>query len=119
MGSRSFKDLVVWQRSIALVKAVYELSNAFPRDENFGLSSQLRRAAFSIPSNIAEGSKRGSAKDFSQFLRIAMGSAAEVETQLIIVEEIYPSSKIQPALVLLDEVQKMLAVLLSRLGTKN
>lgn len=119
MGSKSFKDLVVWQRSIELVKEVYTLTREFPRSEDFALSNQLRRAAVSIPSNIAEGSKRGTTKDFSQFLRIAIGSAAELETQLTIVAQIYSQIQIRPALRLLDEVQKMLVVLLARLGTKN
>ena len=82
--SRSYRDLDVWNRSIALVKDLYEATSRFPRAENLGLVQQIRRAAVSIPSNIAEGQFRNSTKDFKQFLSIALGSAAELETQLII-----------------------------------
>ena len=69
---------------------VYQITRQLPQHELYALSSQLSRAAISIPSNIAEGSKRGTTKDFMQFLRIANGSAAEVETQLLLVKELYP-----------------------------
>jgi four helix bundle protein len=82
--SRSYRDLEVWKRSIALVKDIYEATSQFPPAENFGLVQQIRRAAVSIPSNIAEGQFRNSPKEFRQFLFIALGSAAELETQLII-----------------------------------
>jgi four helix bundle protein len=81
---RSFQDLVVWQRGIELVEQVYKMTTTFPKDEVFGLRSQLRRAAVSIPSNIAEGQARHSTKEFLNFLSIARGSLAELETQLII-----------------------------------
>lgn len=83
-----FKELEVWRRAIELVASIYELSGGFPESEKFGLTNQLRRAAVSIPSNIAEGSARHHAKDFIHFLRIADGSAAEVETQLIIASKL-------------------------------
>ncbi len=119
-SSRSFKDLIVWKRSIELAKEIYELSKAFPKNEEYVLTNQLRRAAVSIASNIAEGSKRGTQKDFIQFLRIAMGSAAELETQLIITGEIYSNVDRDRALMLLDEIQRMIAVLISKLHvTKN
>lgn len=119
-SSRSFKDLTVWQRSIELTKETYKLSSVFPKQEDFALTSQLRRAAVSIPSNIAEGSKRGTQKDFVQFLRIASGSAAELETQLIIVQEVYSGTDCKRALDLLDETQRMLAALISKFFlTKN
>jgi four helix bundle protein len=107
-GSRSFKDLIVWQRSMELVKEVYKITRKFPRSEGFALSSQLRRAAVSIPSNIAEGSKRGTQKDFLQFLRIAVGSSAEVETQMLIAKDEYSQVDYTKGLALLAEVQRML-----------
>jgi hypothetical protein len=78
--SRSYRDLEVWKRSIELVKDIYEATSQFPPAENFGLVQQIRRAAVSIPSNIAEGQFRNSTKEFKQFLAIALGSAAEVKT---------------------------------------
>ncbi len=80
MYVESFKQLIVWQRSMELARALYQATNAMPRSELYGLVSQMRRAAVSIPSNIAEGKKRKTRKDFLQFLRIADGSAAELET---------------------------------------
>lgn len=79
----SYKDLHVWQKSIQLVVAIYELTDLFPRSELLGLTSQMRRAAVSIPSNIAEGSRR-SKKEFKNFTQIAYGSGSELETQIII-----------------------------------
>jgi four helix bundle protein len=86
--SRSYRDLEVWKRSIALVKDIYEAASQFPPSENFGLVQQIRRAAVSIPSNVAEGQFRNSTKEFRQFLSIALGSAAELETQLIIANQV-------------------------------
>jgi four helix bundle protein len=79
---QSFRDLLVWQRSMQLAVAVYHLTQNFPREEQFGLTSQIRRAAVSIPSNIPEGQGRSSATEFRQFLAIARGSNCEVQTQL-------------------------------------
>ena len=81
---QSHENLVVWQKAVALSVAIYTLTDSFPQRETYGISSQMRRAAVSIPSNIAEGRKRGTAKDFAQFLRIAHDSLAELETQLLI-----------------------------------
>ena len=78
----NYLELNVWKKARVLVKKVYELTAEFPTDERFGLISQLRRCSVSIPSNIAEGSGRGSNKDFARFLSISMGSAFELETQL-------------------------------------
>lgn len=120
VGSRSFKDLLVWQRSMELVKEVYRITKQFPRSEEFALSSQLRRCAVSITSNIAEGSKRGTQKDFLQFLRITDGSSAELETQLLIAKDEYPKVDYVKAFALLDEVQRMLNKLCVSLNpTKN
>ena len=79
-----YKDLEVWKKAVELVTEIYRLTAAFPDSEKFGITNQMRRASVSIPSNIAEGSARHHAKDFIHFLRIADGSAAELETQLII-----------------------------------
>ena len=84
--SSDFKNLVAWQKAMDLVDAVYEVTRKFPREEMFGHTSQLQRAAVSIPSNIAEGQARFSKPDFQRFLRIARGSLAEVQTQLLIAE---------------------------------
>ncbi len=81
---RSYRDLLVWQRAMDLALAVYSLSRSFPEGERFALVSQLRRAAVSVPSNIAEGHARSSTRDFLRFLSIAVGSLAEIETQLLL-----------------------------------
>lgn len=83
MAVKSYQDLIAWQKAMDLVEAVYHLSARFPSDERFGLTAQVRRAAVSIPSNIAEGQAR-SPRDFARFLDIAQGSLAETETQLLI-----------------------------------
>lgn len=93
---KSFKDLEVWKLSIDFVEDVYKLTGAFPENEKFGLVSQMRRAAVSISSNIAEGQGRKNSKEFIQFLYIAKGSLAEIETQLIICERLgYTSNLIE------------------------
>ncbi|MEK9175227.1 MAG: four helix bundle protein [Patescibacteria group bacterium] len=89
MGN-GYKDLIVWQKSKKFCINVYKLTEEFPKSEIFGLTSQLRRAAVSIPSNIAEGSKRNTSKDQHQFYAIAYGSGAEIETQLEISKELFP-----------------------------
>ncbi len=83
-----FKKLQAWKQSRAFCKDVYELTSSFPNEERFGLTNQLRRAAVSIPSNIAEGSSRNSNKDFARFLAMAMGSAYEIETQILIATDL-------------------------------
>lgn len=80
----SYKDLIVWQKSILLCKEIYKVTENFPKSELYGLISQIRRSSVAIPSNIAEGQKRGHKTEYIQFLRIAYGSGAELETQLII-----------------------------------
>ena len=81
---RGFKDLIVWQRSVALAVEIYKITKEFPREEIYGLTSQIRRAAVSIPSNLAEGHARNTKSQFANFIDIALGSAAELETQLAI-----------------------------------
>lgn len=80
--THSHKDLIVWQKSMDLVVAVYKLTEKFPKSELYGITSQMRRCSVSIPSNIAEGRKRGGAKEYRQFLIIAISSAVELETQI-------------------------------------
>lgn len=115
MYVQSFKELFVWQKSMELVKQVYILTNEFPPAERYGLVSQMRRSAIAIPSNIAEGKKRKTRKDFLQFLRIADGSAAELETQIIISKELFPQHDFSKAQSLSEEVQKMLITMIKRL----
>ncbi|MBW1835006.1 MAG: four helix bundle protein [Deltaproteobacteria bacterium] len=83
-SSRSYRDLIVWKKSINLVTRIYNCTSSFPREEKFGITSQMRRAGTSIPANIAEGQARHGKKEFLQFLSIAQGSLAELETFLII-----------------------------------
>jgi|YelNatPaOPRAMG01_1025707.scaffolds.fasta_scaffold159719_1 four helix bundle protein len=85
---RSFKDLKVWQKSIELVKEIYHITKIFPKEENYGLSAQMRRTVISIPSNIAEGFRRRFIKEHKQFINIALGSCAELETHIIIAKEL-------------------------------
>jgi len=85
---QDFRKLTVWQRSHELTLKVYELSRAFPADEKFGLTSQLRRAAVSVELNLAEGSSRGSDADFRRFVQMALGSASEVECQLLLARDL-------------------------------
>jgi len=82
--AKNYRDLVAWQRAMDLVEAVYSLAKRFPQEEIYGLTSQVRRAVVSVPSNIAEGEGRNSPNDFARFLAIALGSLREVETQLFI-----------------------------------
>jgi four helix bundle protein len=84
----SYKDLIAWQKGMRLVTGIYEATRGFPRDEMYGLTSQLRRAAVSVPSNIAEGQARFSRKEFHHFLSLARGSLVEIETQLIIAQNL-------------------------------
>ena len=85
---KTYREIICWQKAIALVKSIYKLTNKFPQSEQFGLTSQLRRASISIPSNIAEGFGRGSNKDFRRFLDISRGSLFELQTQLYIAKEL-------------------------------
>lgn len=117
--SVSYKDLQVWQKACALVVSVYALTKQLPRDELYALSSQIRRSAISIPSNIAEGQERKSRKEFLQFLRISLGSAAELDTQLIITRSIYHKISVEKVLEDLSEVRRMLSGLIRKLETVN
>lgn len=88
MPIASYKDLIVWQKAVQLATVTYKLTNKFPREEVYGLSSQMKRASVSVASNIAEGSIRGSKKDFAHFLHIASGSIAELQTQVEICKQL-------------------------------
>ncbi len=110
----AFKNMRVWQKAMTLVSLVYRLARQLPKEELFALSSQVRRCAVSVPSNIAEGSKRGTKKDFLQFLRIASGSAAELETQLLLMQNEYHIDATE-ALQELNQLQRMLESLMNKL----
>lgn len=116
----SYKDLIVWQKSIALAKIVYRLTQTFPSAEKFGLVAQMRRAVISIPSNIAEGQARHTTGEFIQFISHAEGSVAELDTQLILSIELKlcgnPSA--DPAFELIGELRKMLNVLRRKLAER-
>lgn len=116
-----YKALTVWKKSIELVILVYELTEDFPKSEVYGLVSQMRRAAVSIVSNIAEGSKRNTKKDFNQFLAVAMGSGAELETQIEISTRLKfaEQSYFASANSLLNEVMRMLNKMVTSLKTIN
>lgn len=115
--SSSYKDLEVWKRSIELVEEVYKVTERFPASELYGLMSQMQRAVVAIPSNIAEGQKRGHAKEFLQFLYISYGSGAELETQIEICKRLPKLKDLDytQAEALLQEVMKMLNVLIRSL----
>jgi four helix bundle protein len=107
----------VWQKGIDLVSAIYELTEYFPKSELYGLTSQMRKAAVSIPSNIAEGRRRSTRADFRSFLFNAFGSGAELETQVIIVKRLPFGKNLDYSKVdsLLSEVMKMLNVMIDQL----
>jgi len=114
-----YRDLQVWQAAIRLAEEVYRLSARLPKQEIYGLTSQLQRSAISIPSNIAEGHGRNSNEEFDHFLGIALGSLAELETQVILAQRLnYLGEKeITPALQIADEIGKMLKGLQQSLRT--
>lgn len=119
MYIESYKQLVVWQRAIELVIEIYNLTGEFPKTEIYGLVSQMRRAAISIPSNIAEGYKRKNLGEYLYFLSIADGSASELETQIIISKKLYPKLNFTKVDSLIEEVQKMLYSMIKNLKEKN
>lgn len=117
MGIESYRDLKVWQMGIALAKQCYVLTRGFPKEEAFGLVSQIRRAASSVPANIAEGYGRENTKEYVRFLRIAQGSLKAVETHLILAIEVElaPLQCIMPTLNQADEIGRMLRSLIRKL----
>jgi four helix bundle protein len=118
MPVESYRNLIVWQKSMGLVVLVYELTAKYPKTEIFGLISQSRRCVVSIPSNIAEGRTRGSRKDFRQFLIIAFASGAELETQIEIAKRLkyISSNESEKAASILMEVMKMLSSIIKELN---
>jgi four helix bundle protein len=117
MENRHFRDLQIWQQSMALARMVYALTEGFPRREAFGLTSQIRRAAVSIPSNIAEGRGRTTDKSFALFLTQARGSLYELETQIELAGDLGFASRDQAAAVVAEaaEISRMIHGLLARL----
>jgi len=113
----SYKELIVWQRAIELVVAVYELTERYPRREIYGITSQMRRASVSIPSNIAEGRFRGTRKDYLQFLRIAYASGAELETQIEVSKRLQETKNLDFANTerMLSEVMRMLNAMIHKM----
>ena len=114
---KDYKDLISWQKSMQLAVEVYQLTQLLPKEETYGLSSQLRRAAVSVSSNIAEGYGRESTPEYARFLKIARGSLYETETQLYLCEKLQflPQDKLAPVLSLSGEIGKMLNTMLRRL----
>lgn len=105
---KDHKELDVWKMGMELVVEIYAATRSFPREELYGLASQMRRAAVSIPSNIAEGAGRKTENEFVQFLYIALGSASELETQVIIAQRLDYISSVQTIIPHIDSVKKML-----------
>jgi len=112
-------DLEVWKRSIRYVTTIYQLTESFPSVEKFGLTSQIRRSAVSIPSNIAEGAARQSSKEFIRFLYISMGSLSELETQIIICENLNYLSNTDHLQNSIVDLKKMTNGLITYLKTRN
>ncbi len=114
----NFKSLLVWQKSVSLVTDIYQLTEGFPKNEIFGLTSQLRRASVSIPSNISEGHSRRSTLDYIQFLKISRGSVAELETQLLISKNLkfITEEKYIEVDAKIVEISKMLNALISSIS---
>jgi len=117
---RTFRDLLIWQKSIKLVTQIYEVTKIFPKEEAFGLTSQMRRCAVSIPSNIAEGHGRNSTRDYLRFLQIATGSLYELQTQLVIANNLSFFS--EEAFISLEEnareIERMLSSFVRKLSHK-
>lgn len=114
----TYKDLIVWQKSMDLVTEIYLLTAQFPKEELYGLVSQMRRATVALPSNIAEGRRRGTKKEYAQFLRIAYGSGSELETQIEICKRlpVMQQFNYQKGDSLLDEVMRMLHIMIKKLS---
>ena len=117
---RSYRDLLIWQKGMALAKQIYAMTRAFPSDERFGLTAQMRRAVVSVPSNIAEGQARHGRREFVQFLSHAEGSLAELDTQLALAVELgycHPSDA-DGSVAIVAELQKMIASLRGKLTAR-
>jgi len=112
---KTYKDLIVWQKSIALVSDVYKLVRSFPDDEKYGLTSQIKRSSVSVPSNIAEGYGRSSRRNYIQFLRISRGSLFELETQIVIGKKLNFINNSEEIDNTITEISKMLNSLINKL----
>lgn len=110
----SYKELIVWKRSFSLVTKIYKDLQEMPKDEVYGLTSQIKRCAVSIPSNIAEGFGRQSQKSFAQYLKISRGSLFELETQLLLVKEIELIKINEEVFIEIEEIAKMLNAFIKR-----
>ena len=119
-GIQSFKDLLVWQKALTLSVLCYQLTKAFPKDEMYGMTAQIRRASVSVPANIAEGHGREHTRSFIQFLRVAQGSLKELETHLMLAEQVdlAPAAALAPAYAMTDEIGRMLRALIRALQEK-
>ena len=118
---KGYEDLLVWQKGMELAEEIYRLAKLLPKEELYALSSQMRRAAISIPSNIAEGQSRSGTKEFSQFLSIAKGSNAELLTQLLLCERVgyFSTQQTEKAKALCNEIGRMLSSLVKKLVTSH
>lgn len=118
---KHYKELIIWQKGIEIVKKIYAITKHFPNEEKFGIVAQLTRAAVSIPANIAEGSSRNSDKDYARFLQIALGSAFEIQTYLIIAKEMKwaKAEEINELELLLEEEIKMIHRFINTLNKAN
>ena len=118
---KSYRDLEVWQRSMQFAKRIYQVTQAFPSDERFGLTNQLRRASVSVPSNLAEGHARFGAGEFSRFISIAMGSIAEIETQVLLSQDLgyLKQTTTEELLAELETIGKMLRGLAKSIGKRR
>ena len=119
--TQGYRDLVVWQQAMDVAVETYRLTSSFPKEEMFGLTSQMRRAAVSIASNIAEGEGRKSQNEFSHFLGIALGSKSELETQLILSERVnlLKATDTEQIKKSLDDIGKMLTALRRKIGSQK
>ena len=117
MGYENYQKLIVWQKSMTLAKQIYLLTDLLPQKELYAMTNQLRRAAISVPSNIAEGHGRNSKAEFIHFLSISRGSVSELETQLLLCHDIgyFSQEQIESQLSLCDEIQKMLSKMITTL----
>ena len=118
---RNFRKLKIWEQGIVLVKEIYKIAQKLPTEEKFGLKSQITRAAISIPSNIAEGCSRNSEIEFKRFLELAIGSLFEVETQLIIIQELnlINSEELKSVFELINNESRMINGLITKLKANN
>lgn len=116
---RKHHDLIVWQEAMALVKEIYKVTADFPKDEIYALTSQMRRAAVSVPSNIAEGAARTGDKEFLQFLSIARGSLSELETQILIAHDLGYLAECSALVEQIDKIFALIGGLINSLRRRN